>query len=135
MNKVKMLFTVIVLSLAAENLLATENTCYQLLTDNNQRDSYFVEVDLDRHELRDVGPDYLAGAVQVVRALINDLGCARADINFAKTPIGSARSRCENLSPERLTTSRACYVETSLGIFWVHYGYFHTAQVIFYRWD
>jgi hypothetical protein len=120
---------------AATLSFATENTCYQNLTDDHQRDTYYAEVNLDRYSLRDYGPDHLAHAIQIVRAFVSEVGCRRDDINFARTPIGSSRSRCQNLSEDRLRTSLSCYVESNLGRFWVHYGYFNTAQVIYYRWD
>lgn len=131
----KTTFFYVLLSLFVSfSALAGESECLSKLTQNHQDDSRSFELLLDEYEIRDYGNDYLAQAIAVIRLVINDLGCARKDINFGKGPFGRSRSRCSQVV-RSVDTSRVCYVESNLGYWFVSYDLVDQATVTFNRWD
>jgi len=115
--------------------LADEKHCLNRLTENHTRDSYAFNINLDDLEMRDYGNDHLAQSIFIIREALSKAGCnSRNDVNFSKSPEGRAKSYCKNVS-RHTNTSRVCFVESSIGYFFVTSDLLYTAHVIFNRWD
>ncbi len=133
----------LVLSLTASSYVFAmgtgEKNCLKKLTEDYSVNSFSEQLDLDnlKEEFeRDFGSDKLAQAILLVRATIDIKGCsAWSDIDFSRTSTGTrARSICRLINYED-PSSLACYVESSLGRFFIHWDNFNFAYVVFNRWD
>ncbi len=119
----------------ASTTLADEKHCLEILTDDHMRDSIAFTVNLDELEIRDYGNDRLAESIFLIRHVLGDAGCnSRNDVNFSKSPEGRSKSYCQQVSRNR-NTSNVCFVESTLGFFFVTTDLLNTAHVIFNRWD
>lgn len=113
---------------------ASPESCRVVLTNNYEKDSVNYNVDLDNLEITAPVADKLGQATQIVRYIVSQQGCAKADISFGKGSEGMAKSKCSLITPDR-TASLGCYIESNLGYFFVHWDMGHTANIIFNRWD
>ncbi len=130
--RIIMLFMLIVIS---STVYSTPIECFRNLTDEFRSDSATYSLNLDEVYVKDYGQDHLANGIQIVRALLRELGCNRSDINFRRTNLGrSTRSRCREIIPSQHHT-RVCAIESSLGYFFVTWDMQTRANIIFNRWD
>ena len=114
---------------------AGEKTCLSKLTYDFAVDSRSFKVDTDNIVVIGDDRDYLAQAISIVRGTLDLHGCdGRADINFGHGPMGKTKSSCRQLIRGR-DYSVSCYVESSLGFFFVTRDLQTNAYVVFSRWD
>ena len=126
--------------IAALCVLATLNVnaaqrCISKLTDNYAVDSRSFKVDMDNVDLNSDENDYIAQSIELIRAVLNFHGCdGDRDINFGHGPNGRTKHSCQNLVSYR-PVSQACYIETSIGFFFLTRDLQTTAYITFNRWD
>ncbi|CAO5682742.1 MAG: hypothetical protein HEEMFOPI_01776 [Holosporales bacterium] len=116
------------------NTYATSFQCIQQLTNDYETSSRNFAINTDDIENPQHDNDKLGQAFAIIRKAIINQGCQYHDINFLKTPNGTARSKCSRINPEK-PYSLGCYVETNLGYFFVHWDMGQTANVIYNIWD
>jgi hypothetical protein len=120
--------------IVSPNINALEHDCLAVLTQNHQRDSFAMELNLVQAGIRHFGRDYQAEAIAVVRTSLQRMGCHREAMNFGQGAQGRSRHRCHKLVEGR-ELSRTCYIESNLGAFIVTYDFLDNAHVIYKRWD
>lgn len=108
--------------------------CTKLLTNDFELSSRPFSLNVDTIDTNIPETDRLAHAHKIVREVIKSVGCEHKDINFAKSPTGTSKSKCSLLSPGR-TASMSCYVESNIGFFFVMWDMNQTANVIYNIWD
>lgn len=114
------------------SVYAGPRDCIQkLFSGSNDLEGVHYNFDYTGDEYED---DDLANAILYIRYLLNDLGCSKKDINFAKGPLGKSKSRCRNLVPGSYN-SKVCYVESNLGYFLVSKDFEDLVDITFNRWD
>lgn len=113
---------------------ASPEGCYSALTDNYSQDSRNFSLDLAEMDTGSYGRDYQAEGIFVVRQLIKKLGCSKSDINFGNGAYGRTKHKCSLLVIGR-PHSAVCYIETSLGYFFITKDFFNTANISYSRWD
>ncbi len=134
-NVTNVLFMATLLTIIAQPLYATPVNCIKNLTHNFSVDSAAYSINLDETEVREFGSDHLANGIQIIKVLIFDKGCERSDINFLKTPLDrNSFSRCKKLL-ENNDHSLVCFVESSIGYFFVTWDQLSRAHIIYNRWD
>ncbi len=116
-------------------ILSSELDCLDKITDQGRQNSTILSFDLDKIDIRNYGKDHLASAIQVARTFVKYFGCNRKDINFRRRPDGiSSRSRCYYMVPDR-EYSLICYVESTLGYFFVNWDMQTQVNITYTRWD
>ncbi|HLE12291.1 MAG: hypothetical protein A2504_14755 [Bdellovibrionales bacterium RIFOXYD12_FULL_39_22] len=128
-------FLVLVSSTFINSAFATPVSCIGNLTYNFSVDSVAYSINLDQTEVRSFGSDHLANSIQIIKALLQMKECEKTDVNFMKTPLGrNSYSRCRQILDNN-DNSRACFVESSIGYFFVTWDFLSRAHVIYNRWD
>lgn len=131
----KKLFTLIGLICLTLNSYASKDQCREKLLGNFSENSAAFTLDSDEvFQERDFGRDYLAKGIFTIRALLKKVKCKRNDINFAKGPFGKSQSRCRLLVPHA-PQSATCYIESSLGYFFITQDYLNNINIVYNRWD
>lgn len=117
------------------NAFASKDTCLSKLTYDFAVDSRSFKVDTDSMVVLGDEKDYLTQAISIVRGTLDLHGCdGRSDINFGHGPMGRTKSSCKQLIKGR-DYSVSCYVESSLGYFFITKDLQTNAFVVFSRWD
>lgn len=108
--------------------------CLEILTHDNQVDSFSYTLNVDEINDRYFGNDHVASAIHYVKAVLELKGCNRSEVNFGRGAFGRSKSRCQYLAPG-VPTSLSCYIETNLGFFFVTRDLMTKVHVVFSRWD
>ena len=132
MHKLIVLFSFFMISISTS--FASEERCKRILTDDHSVTSKVFQLDLDQNPIKNYRTDYVAEAIALVRVLLTDLSCTRADVNFGKGALGRSKNRCKQLAENRPYT-RVCVIETNLGLFTVKKDFQNTANFIYQNWD
>ncbi len=113
---------------------ASPMECTRLITNDYELSSRPFTLNVDNIDTNFPETDRLAHAHKIAREVIKSVGCEQKDINFAKSPTGTSKSKCSMISPGR-TASMSCYVESNIGFFFVMWDMNQNANVIYNIWD
>ena len=108
------------------SIFASPAECTRLLTNDYELSSRPFALNVDSIDTNIPETDRLAHAHKIVREVIKSVGCEQEDINFAKSPTGTSKSKCALVSPGR-TASMNCYIESNIGFFFVMWDMNQTA--------
>jgi hypothetical protein len=119
---------------AATDIQAAKE-CLKILTNDHLNDSRLDRVNLDTFgDIRNYGNDHLAKRIKVVRELLINLGCKKNSINFGWGSNGRSHNKCKKFDYNK-PISRACWIETNLGGFFVQEDNNAHMNIIFNRHD
>lgn len=113
---------------------AVAEDCRAIITKNYIKESAHYRLSPDNYSVPNFGNDHVGKSYFFVRKLIEELGCSKKAVNFSKGPNGRGQSRCHQIFRGKEHT-RACYVHTNLGFFFVTTDLTDGINLLYNRWD